>query len=272
MVPFPRQRHSAGVFSENRSGQRHSPGRTTPPPATNEPAWTGARFSCRAGRAALSFHRTTQGGGFCSSARAMVPSPRQRHSAGVFRRSATFAPPFPSHAQAPGFSFQARDPLLSGGWLLLVFAAGGVHPSGKRNRAGSSPRARMTIPGPDSRNRAGVFPGGVAAGKDRPGVRRRWLPVFQGTTAGTVIPPAGTKTTPVGGVHPSGGTTRTGGGIMSACGCGVLPAVTWRRVLSPPTMTPPSRTTTRRDVGWTTGGGGFVHPLVMLRSDDDAAV
>ncbi len=84
-------------------------------------------------------------------------------------------------------------------------------------------------PVPDSRNRAGVFS------------RRRWLPVFQGTTAGAVIPPAGTKTKPGGGVHPSGGTTRTGGGIMSACGCGFLPAVTWRRVLSPPTMTPPLR-------------------------------
>lgn len=59
-------RSSAGGFPASRSGERHSARRTTPPPATNEPAWTGARLSCRAGRAALSFPPADTGRGFLS--------------------------------------------------------------------------------------------------------------------------------------------------------------------------------------------------------------
>ncbi len=75
-------------------------GAVTPPDRTfnrqRRPSGLDRRTSLVPGRAAPpSLPRTTQGGGFCPSARAMIPFPRQRHSAGVFRRSATVAPPFP---------------------------------------------------------------------------------------------------------------------------------------------------------------------------------
>lgn len=130
-------RSSAGGFPTSRSGCRHSARRTTPPPAKNEPAWTGARFSCRAGRAALSFPRPTRGGGFCPGAGAMALPPGQRHSAGVFQSSATADHPFPRSCSSARLLPAAKPP----GFLRRVAV------SGFPARAASIPSAEETISG-----------------------------------------------------------------------------------------------------------------------------
>ena len=169
-----------GRGAEHRSGGRHSARRTTPPPATDEPAWTAARCLWRAGRAALSLRRTTQGAvsvrapgrrsflpasgtapGFPSERPGDDPLSARRHSAGFFSESRSGRDPF-----------RRDDPTVSG-WKTVFPAQRPASSCGEASRPTGGGRPRWWCA--DGRRRGEDAPPGARRGFIRHRRRRDLL-------------------------------------------------------------------------------------------------